>query len=666
MRMRQTSRHAKKKSVEVKKNLLLLLIAFLGVEDVFGQGVHEQGEARMWNSMMIRGNVGAGWRWRDVNGNEEVYKSHLNLGRGFRLFDLFIEGTATAATNQFIDGFRITSTSLFDEPAQRVSGMIRKRGSYQLSVDYREQTYFFHFPSFSDPDGPGPLAAQHRNDNKRRVFDANLTLTPGKLRINLGYARSTFDGTGFSTWDFSRDEFMIFTPVDRRTQDFRASCDFSVRGVDVTLEQIYRDYKGGSSFDLAGALTIDPADTLGNNRAPTNRTKLRAYQRHVDEDGSTPVSRVAFHTVVAERIDLTGRYVFSRGRVDFAGSQFTSGVTFQNVALLDTTQWLGESRRPSHLAELGATYDISPHLRMSEQFRFHTYSITGRTEATIRQFLGNTRTVSDEEANTDIDLRNIENRIDVEYLFGKEVTARVGYRFSSRSVEFGSPEAPSVRFDASFTTQTFLGSIGYRVRQSLNAFLEYQNGKSDNAFTRIEPLKLQVLRMRSSYRPSDHVTISAALILRKTETPNPDTTTSQVKHGTLSWSVAYTPWKDAFLNVGYNRMNLESETDIRFFSANILTRGMSTYGFFNDNFFLDCGLTLFNRVRAEVSYTFSEATRVSTFPTKFVYFRPRVSVKLSHLLWLSGGFILYKYDERQSNLQDYEMNGFTASLILRF
>lgn len=255
---------------------LSFAIVLLMVSQALAQTTGASPKERIWNNMSISTNIEAGWRWRDVDGNNNVYRTHLNVGDGFKLFNVFLQGLPTGEGNKLFDSFLISTSSLIDESTQRASVMFRKRGVYKFDFNYRDQKYIFFYPNFA--------LNQHRNDNQRRSIDANLAVTPGKMRFNLGFSRYTFDGNAFSTWDFSRDEFIVFAPVNRTTNDFRLGWDFSWLGVDVSLEQIIRDFEGKTDFSLL------PADSLGNN--PTNRTKVRQFSRAAPIDGSAPVSRI--------------------------------------------------------------------------------------------------------------------------------------------------------------------------------------------------------------------------------------------------------------------------------------------------------------------------------------------------------------------------------------
>jgi hypothetical protein len=262
-------------------------------------------------------------------------------------------------------------------------------------------------------------------------------------------------------------------------------------------------------------------------------------------------------------------------------------------------------------------------------------------------------------------VRNLENHIDAEYLFSRRLSVRAGYRFGQRKVSFIDPEAGATELDTTFTTHTFVSSVSYRLGNKLNLFGEYQNGNRDNVFTRIEPMDFQIVRVRPTWRISEKLAVNGSLIWRSTETPNADTTRNKVDFITGSFALTYNPTTNAFVNLGFNRLNLESDTDIRFFLAGVLTNGVSSYAFYNNDFFVDAGATLFDRLRAEVNYNFSEATRISSFPTKFVYLRPQLSIKLIESLWLNGSYFRYRYDERQSNANDYKTQGFTASLTVK-
>jgi hypothetical protein len=606
-------------------------------------------QQRTWCNMSISANIEAGWRTQDVDGNKDIYRTHINLTDGFKFFNVYIEGLPTDKSSKWLDAFRISTTSFVDEPTQRASVMFRKRGVYKFDFNYRDQKYIFLYPDFA--------RGQHRNDNQRRFYDVNLAITPGQMRVNLGFSRYTFDGSAFSTWDFSRDEFFVFAPVDRTTNDFRLGWDFSLAGIDFALEQIFRDYDGKSDFSL------DPADSLGNN--PTNRTKIREFRRFAPVEGTAPVSRISLHKQFGEKVDLTGRYVFSKSNVDFTAEQFVRGIDFSGNPLTQEIDWLGTADRPSHLAEIGGIVDVTEALRVSDAFRFHQYKIDGETSETITTLVGTPPADPEEEFKSDIDVHNLENQIEAEYLFNRRLAVRAGYRFGHRKVSFIDPTAQTTELDTSFTTNTFLGSVSYRFNNKLNVFLEYQNGSRDNVFTRIEPMDFQIVRFRPTWRVSEKLSVNGSLIFRDTDTPNADTTKSDVKFITGSFAFDYNPTPNAFIRLGVNRLNLDSDTDITFFSAGVLTEGVSSYVFHNTDFFVDAGITLLDRVRAEVNYNYSEATKSSSFPTKFIYLRPHVSVKLTELLWVNGGYFRYRYDERLGDTNDYKSQGFTASLTVK-
>lgn len=227
------------------------------------------------------------------------------------------------------------------------------------------------------------------------------------------------------------------------------------------------------------------------------------------------------------------------------------GLDFNGRNLTEQTRWTGSSERPSHLAEIGSVLDATAALRFTDSFRFHKYNIAGETSETITTLVGTpTSTVPQEEFKSDIEVRNIENRVDAEYLFSRRFAVRAGYRYGYRKVLFLDPEAGSSEVDTTFTTNTFLGSLSYRPNNRLNVFLEYQNGSQDNAFTRIEPMDFQIVRLRPSWRISDKLAVNGSLIYRRAETPNDDLTTSEVNFATGSFAIDYNPQPETFIRLG--------------------------------------------------------------------------------------------------------------------
>jgi len=90
----------------------------------------------LWN-----GDIEVGYRFTDIDGNEDTYKQFVNLQDGLKLFDLSLLGRRTEGTTGPVDYFRLNLSGIGDPfPSGRLE--VKKNKAYDFLASYRQFKYY--------------------------------------------------------------------------------------------------------------------------------------------------------------------------------------------------------------------------------------------------------------------------------------------------------------------------------------------------------------------------------------------------------------------------------------------------------------------------------------------------------------------------------------------
>ena len=169
----------------------------------------------------VRSSIEVGYRWRDVNGNENKYRSDLNYRDGFRVFDSSFSIEKNRDTGGIFDEALIMTSGWGGDPTGMFRASIEKTGAYRFDANVRRVRHFndvFNFVNFI------PEPSSQRNANYTHNFgdfDAVIFPESEKLRIRLGYSYNRSSGLqGYGHRAYS-DEFGIEYELDAGSDDFR-------------------------------------------------------------------------------------------------------------------------------------------------------------------------------------------------------------------------------------------------------------------------------------------------------------------------------------------------------------------------------------------------------------------------------------------------------------
>ena len=270
-----------------------------------------------------------GYRWTDVSGNEDLYRTQINEDEGFVIRSLSFFAADLAGTNA-MDHFRLDAADLGAGPAQSLRIDTGKTGRYRLRLGYRSFDVFSALPAFANPLlAQGVVPGQHTFDRTRTMFDADVEfLGFGRLTPFIGYSYNHYDGPGTTTYFLGGDEFRLDSDLDESDRELRAGTSFRVGKFSGQVTQGWRSLASDETLTLAAGAGSgnDPGSILGEPVSTDSLTRTSST------DGDTPFTNLYVMGEVTERIRLIADYVRSGADSDGVEDESATG-SFVSFAL---------------------------------------------------------------------------------------------------------------------------------------------------------------------------------------------------------------------------------------------------------------------------------------------------------------------------------------------
>jgi hypothetical protein len=306
-----------------------------------------------------------GYRWTNVNGNEDMYRSQINERSGFLVRSFTLSTNDFNGGVSFVDRFRVDVSELGAGPAGFARLDMGKTGVYRLTLGYRITDQFSALPGFANPLlAQGIIPGQHTIDRTRKMFDADLELLPGKaITPFVGYSWNKNSGPGTTTYFLGQDEFRLNQDLKETENEVRVGAGFNFGGVVYgQATQGWRQFKGTEN------LTLVNGAGAGNNAGPVQDQTISASNivRNGNTDVNTPFTNINVTAAIAKRLKITGTYIRFNAKQDGLGSEsdagsfvsfqldrFFSGLTESVSANAQNKTWQGGGR-----VELGLTEGV--------------------------------------------------------------------------------------------------------------------------------------------------------------------------------------------------------------------------------------------------------------------------------------------------------------------
>jgi len=654
----------------------------------------------------ITSSIEFGYRGLSVSGDHNKYQSDLNYRTGPRLFDSTFLMRSRDGGGLFDTGL-VTATGWGGDPSGQLRLSFESPKWYRLEGTYRKFNYFRYLNNFANPNWvfspanfsvpPKPVTGEHGFNTETKMGDFDLTLLPKNrlIRFNVGYSPERYNGPAFTNYHLGGNEFNYPLNLKSRADDWRLGADGTLGPIDWTLLQGFRRFRDDTSIDLGRTpgINLDPA-----------KGQLTSFFHHEPSRGSVNFTRASIHTMVAKRLDVTARLVYSNSDSDFTFLENYSGTNWNarvsgwpptppnstpNTLNLGQYNITGSSERPSWLGDIGVTWLATNKFRLSNTFKIEDFNIS--SDALFSDFFSLTRpsgvtTVTNTigfsglDAHTSTDYRKYQNIVEGDYQFNARNAVHFGYRYGHRRVgrtfegfDFSSNGSipPPTRSSSSDFEENNTHAVfgGFKVRPATNwtMFLDAEKGTADNVFTRIGNYDYTNIRFKTRYVPSKDLSLDFGFISRDNANPSEIAGVSLNDFGVSSKSRVFTSAIDwtvnprFSINTGYNYNWLNSNAVVNYFFDNIQhPEGRSLYYVRNHFFFIDTTAILFPRVSLFASYRINKDTGqgsrpddprgtpgflVSSYPNSFQSPETRLAIRLHRRLDWNVGYQYFNYNE---------------------
>ncbi|HLG14454.1 MAG TPA: hypothetical protein VJH03_08130 [Blastocatellia bacterium] len=688
--------------------LILLLLLAMGPVSALAQQPADKkdpapaDEGKVGN-YTVTSSVELGVRGISVNGEADKFRSDFNYRPGFHVFNSSLLMRAPNNDGVLFDTLLINSYGWGADPNQYLRVSAEKTKWYRFNADYRQMDYFNSLRNFAAP--PPLFLSQHISNTEYKVGDFDLTLLPQneRVRFNVGYSLQRNNGPSVSTYDYARDEFPILVPVRVDANDFRFGVDAKLWVFDLSFQQGFRYYKEDTTYDIDLPVPVPVPLNPGNN--PTNQSVLTGFHREFPTRGRTPYTRFTLHTLLARKVDFTGRFVYSSATTRHQMFETLKGKDFSgNNIVLDRFEATGNAKRPNGLGDVGVTVFATDKLRISDTFRINSFRVNGGDHLT--ETLLRTRTTPFGETplppvfvdNLALSLtkyRRALNTLEVDYEFHPKFTAHVGHRYSDRRIEIGTLTkalgSAGELEPESFDNRTNTWFAGFKARPATvwTVYFDMERGETDNVFTRVENYDFTNLRLRSVLKPVKTLALNFSMVTKDNNNPArtdeipPRDFGADINSRSFTASADWVPNQKFSLNTGYTYTRVTSEAAIIFFVSSLKREGMSRY-FLRDNFaYVNLFAQLTPRMALSAGYRIhhdsGQGDRVGTdltqpisgtpelifsYPQQFQSPEVRVAFKLHEKLDWNVGYQFYSFAEKFQNLQHY--NAHLPYTSLRF
>jgi Putative outer membrane beta-barrel porin, MtrB/PioB len=641
-----------------------------------------------------------GYRGLSVDGDLNKYQSDLNYRTGPRLFDSSFLLRSRDGKGDLFETFLVSSTGWGADPQGNLRVSVEQPKWYRFDATYRRFKYFRFLNTFANPNWvfspanfsvpPSPVTGEHGYDTRVHLGDFDLTIMPKneRIRFNVGYSPERYSGPAFTNYHAGGNEFMFLSELRSRANDFRVGADGKLGPLNFSFLQGFRRFRDDSTIDLGA--------TPGINVNPT-AASLTSFDRNEPARGSVNYTRFSLQTLVAKRLDITGRIIYSKAEQNYAFVESFTGRNWNpritgfppsppgatpNILNLGQYTLDGDTERPSWLGDLGLTLLATDKLRISNTFRVETFEINGA--ALFSDFFSLTRGTrtdtigfSNRDVNTRTEYRKIQNTIEGDYQFSRDYSVHLGYRYARRRVEeaisgfnLGS-NSPTPLVPDSFTehnnTHAFIGGFKARPLSEWTLYFDAEHGTADNVFSRIGNYEYTNIRAKSRYKPTSTLAFNLAFIAKNNSNPSEIAGVSledfgvSVKSKLFSSTLDWTATSRFSISTGYNYHWINSDAIVDYFFNSVQhPLGHSLYIVRNNFFFVESVARITPRATLFAAYRINKdngqgnrvadptgrpGILIASYPMSFQSPEARLAIKLHHRLDWNVGYQYYNYNE---------------------
>src|SRR6185369_15363883 len=296
--------------------------------------------------------------------------------------------------------------------------------------------------------------------------------------------------------------------------------------------------------------------TPGINLDPA-KGQLTSIHRDEPTRGKVNYTRLSLHTLIAKRLDISARYIYSKATSNSVFSEASTGLNWNprvsgfpptppnsspNTLNLGTYSIAQDVERPNTIGDVGVTWLATSKLRISNTFRVEDFEINGLGSfsdffSLTRPITGGTRTdtvaFNNLPANMVTNYRKYQNTIEGDYAFNPRNSIHIGYRYGHRRIneffsgfDFGSngtlptPPTSTSQSEQENNTHSILGGFKVRPASNWTIYFDGEKGTADNVFSRIGNYDYTYIRAKSRYSITNKMSLNVSLITRDNANPS--------------------------------------------------------------------------------------------------------------------------------------------------
>lgn len=313
------------------------------------------GAARL-SAQAIPVDVELGYRFVDVTGNDQMYRTQINDRPGVLLRSLDYTSDGRLG---FLDTLHIDATDVGAGPAGQLRFLAGQTGVFRLTFTWRETDLYSALPAFANPFiDEGIIPGQQTWNRIRNIYDAQLELLPGKIVTPiLGYTRNTYDGPGTTTYHLGGNEFELDQLVHSVDQLYRVGLGFNLGGFQAGFTQGWREYR------WQDVTVLQPGGGSGNVTNPILGQTISADAVTTTQNNkiNTPVTNAWFTGNLFKAVKLIGTYIKADGsnETNFAEADAGKFLSFEIARFFSGLAETVDSRSRTDYWRASARAEIS-------------------------------------------------------------------------------------------------------------------------------------------------------------------------------------------------------------------------------------------------------------------------------------------------------------------
>ena len=637
---------SRRRIVKPKSLLCLFLLTVLWPLAVWSQAPNKataassKSEEVTYGGYLVHQSVEAGYRYSDLTGSEAMFNTLVNTHQGPRIFEQSLSMQSENHQGTLFDDLFVNSVGWGGEPNNYLRMRVAKNQWYDFRTSFRRDQDFFDFNLLANPLNPKtsvpnvPVGSSaHGFQTRRRMSDFDLTLLPRQtLSFRLGFSRNNMTGPSWTSVHEGTDALLL-QPWNTTLNAYRMGVDFKILPRTVlSYDQFLNYYKGDTSaqlnstpYALAGGKPVDLGLPFSSVSSQPCATPLLAggvanptcngyfsYSRLQASRNSFPTEQLSFRSNYFRRLDLTGSFNYTGGRMNLPGySEIYNGLTTRTRTRTSSDTGAAQVNRVTASADAGAVLHVTDRLRIVDKFRFLNFRLPGAWNYTLNTLFGATllstpnrfdaatcpppytaatcpQHSSSSGADVTVgqrlnflkqDLKS--NTIEAQYDLSKKISGRVGYRYERRTIFKSFSDSQTLTFYPTLpnrgscaglplvngmctTTVNSDGADSVEIRghsvlagASLRPFREFRANFdveqffADHSLTRISPRRESRYRATGSYTPRPWAVLGASINMLSNS--NDEAVTNYQGHSrNYSFNAALNPRERFGVDIAYN------------------------------------------------------------------------------------------------------------------